>query len=118
MKAYLLPLIGLVLGALLAAYVFGMLFTGQVAELLPKGLLPLGAAAMVSFALTSADPGRWKTLAVAVALPTVLMVVLALIGLGMEGRYGDWTWSLIAGAAICVCVIPSWLAQAYWQNGD
>jgi hypothetical protein len=110
MKPYLLPLVGVALGAMFACYVFAMLFTTPLAALFPKALLPFGLAAAVSFALSWADPTRWKLLAAAVALPTLLMVALVVAGLGMEGRR-DWSWVLIAGAALCVCIVPSWAAQ-------
>ena len=110
MKTYLLPLVGLALGVIFAFYVFAMLFSTPLAELFPKALLPFGLAAAVSFALTWGDPNRWKLLAASVALPTLLMVGLVLHGLRMEGR-SDWSWILIAGAALCVCIVPSWFAH-------
>ena len=83
----------MVLGAMIALHIFAMLFTTATAEMFPKGLLPFGLAAAVSFALAWLDPNKWKLLTASVALPTLLMVVLIIIGLRMEGRSGwGWDW--------------------------
>ena len=110
MKTYLLPLVGIVLGAMIAFYIFAMLFTTPTAEMFPRVLLPFGLAAAVSFALAWLDPNKWKVLAASVALPTLLMIVPMIIGLRMESR-SDWSWALVAAATLCVCIAPSWFAH-------
>ena len=107
MKTYLLPFVGILLGAMVAFYTFAILFTSPTSELFPKILLPIGVAAAVSFALAWLDPNKWMVLAASVALPNLLMIVLAIIGLRMESR-GDGHWALVAAATLCVCIIPSW----------
>ena len=57
-----------------------------------KVLLPFGLAAAVSFALSWLDPNTWKVLAASVALPTLVMIVLLIIGLRKESR-SDWSWA-------------------------
>jgi hypothetical protein len=110
MRTYLLPLVGIVLGALIAFYIFAMLFTSPIADLLPKILLPFGLSAAVSFALAWLDPNKWKVLAASVALPTLLMIVLTIVGLRTESR-SDWSWAVVAAATLCVCIVPSWFAR-------
>jgi uncharacterized membrane protein len=110
MKTYLLPLVGIVLGAMIAFYIFAMLFISPKTDLFPKVLLPFGLAGVVSFALAWLDPNKWKVLAASVALPTLLMVVLTVIGLWTESR-SDWSWALVAAASLCVCIVPSWFAH-------
>ena len=110
MKTFLLPLSGIVVGAMLAFYLFAMLFTSPIAGLFPKVLLPFGVAAAVSFALAWLDPYKWKVLGACVALPTLFMIVLVTIGLEMESR-SDWNWALVAAATLSTCMVPSWFAH-------
>lgn len=110
MKTYLLPLVGIVLGAMIAFHLFALFFTTPTAEIFPKALFPFGLAAAASFALAWLDPNKWKVLAVSVALPGLLMIVLIIIGLRMESR-SDWSWALIAAATLCACIVPSWFAH-------
>ena len=60
MKTYLLPLVGIVFGAMIAFYLFAILFTTPAARMFPKVLLPFDLAAAVSFALAWLDPNKWK----------------------------------------------------------
>ena len=110
MKTYLLPLIGTVLGAMIAFHLFALFFTTPTAEIFPKALSPFGLAVAASFALAWLDPNKWKVLAASVALPSLLMIVLIIIGLWMESR-SDWSWALLAAATLCACIVPSWLAH-------
>jgi hypothetical protein len=110
MKTYLLPLVGIALGAIIAFYLFAMLFTSPKADLFPRVLLPFGLAAAVSFALAWLDPNKWKVLATSIALPTLLMVVITIVGLWMESR-GDWSWAFVVATTLCVCIVPSWFAH-------
>lgn len=116
MKTYALPLIGTVLGGVIAFWASAMLFNTPVAKLFPGALLPLGLAAVTSFVLAWVEPARWKLLAALVALPTVLIASMLFAMLWTEGRNG-WSWVLVAGAAVCVCVISSWLAHARRSRG-
>lgn len=110
MKTYLLRLIGTVLGAMIAFHLFALFFTTPTAEIFPKGSFPFGLAAAASFALAWLDSNKWKVLAASVALPTLLMIVLIIIGLRMESR-SDWSWALVAAATLCACIVPSWFAH-------
>jgi hypothetical protein len=101
MKTYLLPFVGIVLGAMIAFYIFASLFNSPKADLFPKVLLPFCLAAGVSFALAWLDPHKWKVLAASLALPTLLMVVLTIIGLRMKSR-SDWSWALVAQVFQCL----------------
>jgi len=51
MKTYLLPLVGVTLGAMIAFHLFALLFTSATAETFPIILLPFGLAAAASSAL-------------------------------------------------------------------
>lgn len=115
MKKYLLPLCGSLLGGIAAFWMFAMLFNTPVAKAFPEALLPLGFAALASFALAWVDPKQWKVLAVSVALPTLLLAALLLITLWMEDR-GDWPWVLVAGATLSVCLVSGWFARN--RNAD
>lgn len=110
MKTYLLPLIGSLLGAMAAFWMFAVLFSTPLTNIFPEAALPLGLAAAASFALARIEPKKWKVLAVSVALPTVLLATLLLIALWMEDR-GDWRWALVAGATLAVCMAAGWLAR-------
>jgi hypothetical protein len=110
MKTYLLLLVGVLLGGVAAFWTFAMLFNTPVAKIFPTVLLPLGLGAAASFVLAWVDPNHWKVLAASVALPTLLMAAMLFILLWMESRK-DWGWVLVAGAALCVCIIPSWVAH-------
>src|SRR3990167_4916360 len=106
MKTYVLPLVGAVLGAVIAFSVFGLLFNTPLTDLFPAASLPLGLAVAASFVLTWADPGRWKILAASVALPNLLLATVLFVMLWIEGR-GDGGWVVVAGAALCACFAPS-----------
>ena len=106
MKTYLLLLVGIVLGVMIAFYIFSMLFTTPTAEMFPLALLPFGLAATGSFTLDWLGPDRWKVLAASVALPALLMDVLMFVGLRIEGRSG-WGWVLVAGVTLCVCIVQA-----------
>ena len=110
MKTYLLALVGCLLGAVVAFWMFAMLFSTPVTQAFLEALLPLGLAAAAAFALAQANPKKWKLLAVSVALPTLLLAALLLIALWMEDR-GDWRWALVAGATLSVCLASGWLAR-------
>lgn len=58
MKTYQLPLVGIVFGALIAFYLFAILFTTLTAGMFSKVLLPFGLAAAVFFALAWLDPNK------------------------------------------------------------
>ena len=107
---YLLPLVGILLGGMIAFLVFAITFTTPTADVLSKGLLALSLAAAVSFALAWVDPKKWKVLAASVALPTLLMSALLLIALWMEGRF-DFGWVVTSGVTLAFCVVPSWFAH-------
>ena len=110
MKTYLLPLVGIVLGAMIAFHLFALFFTTPTAEIFPKALFPFGLAAAASFALAWLDPNKWRVLAASVALPGLLMIALIIIGLLMESR-SDWSWALVAAATLCACIVTSWFAH-------
>lgn len=110
MKTYLLPLVGVTLGAMIAFHLFALLFTSSTAETFPIILLPFGLAAAASSALVWLDPNKWIVLTTSVALPTLLMSALIAIGLRMESR-DDWNWALVAAAILSVCVVPGWFAH-------
>lgn len=116
MQTYLLLLIGILLGGVAAFWIFAMLFNTPGATIFPTALLPLCLAAVTSFVMAWVEPNKWKVWAASVALPILLMATLLLIMLWMEGR-NDWNWILVASAALCVCVIPSWLAHALKTRG-
>lgn len=113
MKTYLLPVVGLVLGAAVAYWGLGLLFVTPFDKIFPKAMLPLGLAALVCFALSWINPRAWKILAASVALPALLTVALVLLELRAEGRNDDGKWLLVAAAVFIACVVPSWLAQRW-----
>jgi hypothetical protein len=110
MKAYLLLLVGVLLGGVAAFWTLAILFNAPVANIFPAALLPLGLATGTSFVLAWVNPNHWKVLAASVALPTLLIVAVVSIMLWMEGR-NDWGWVLVTGATLCVCLFPSWFAH-------
>jgi phosphoglycerol transferase MdoB-like AlkP superfamily enzyme len=110
MKTYLLLLFGVLLGGLVGYMVFIILFNTPLSNIFPSALLPLGLAAMTSFALARMNPKKWKLQAVSVALPIMFLATLMLILLWIEGR-GDWGWIICAGAILTVCVVSSWFAR-------
>ncbi|SFU84774.1 hypothetical protein SAMN05216350_106153 [Polaromonas sp. YR568] len=117
MKTYLLPLCGSLLGGAVTFWMFAVLFTTPVTQAFPKVLFPLALAAAASFALARLAPRKWKLLAVAVALPTLLLAALLLIALWTEGR-SDWRWALVAGAVLAVCMVSGWLARAKNESSE
>ncbi len=110
MKTYLLPVVGLLLGGLIAYWGLGLLFVTPFDKILPKGLLPLGLAAAASFALTCINPKSWKMLAASVAVPSLVVIALVLLQLQAEGRSDDGKWLLVAVAVLLACIFPGWLA--------
>lgn len=88
---------------------FALLFNSPLEKLLPDALLPAGLAATAAFVLAWMHPRKWKLLAVATALPTLLMATALLGLLWLEGRT-DGSWVLVAAAALCVCLLSAWLA--------
>jgi hypothetical protein len=111
MNTGLLPLVGLFLGGVVAWWAWAILFTTPLTRIFPLALIPIGLAAATSFLLVWLEPKKWKLLAASVALPISLLATLLIILLWMEGRNG-WVWLLVAGTAIGVCAISSWLAYA------
>jgi hypothetical protein len=112
-KAYLLPVVGLLLGATIAYWGLGILFVTPFDKILPKGLLPLGLAALVCFALSWINPKAWTILAASVALPALVTIALVLLELRAEGRSDDGKWLIIAVVLLFACVVPSWLAHKW-----
>ena len=118
MKTYLLPAIGLMLGAVIAYWGLGLLFVTPFDKIFPKGLLPLGLAASVSFALSCTNPKAWKILAASLALPTWVVVALVLLQLQAEGRSDDGKWLAVVAVVSFACVVPSWLAYKWRVRGQ
>jgi hypothetical protein len=117
MKTYLLPVVGLLLGGLVAYWGLGLLFVTPFDKIFPKGMLPLGLAALASFALTWVNPKSWKILAASVALPSGVVIALVLLQLQDEGRGDDGKWMLVASTVFIACAVPSWLARK-WQASE
>lgn len=118
MKTYLLPVIGLLLGALVAYWGLSLLFVTPFDKIFPTGLLPLGLAALASFGLSWANPRAWKILALSVALPAWALIVLVLLQLHAEGRSDDGKWLAVAAALSLACFVPSWLAHRLRAGGQ
>jgi hypothetical protein len=112
-KTYLLPVVGLVLGATIAYWGLGLLFVTPFDKIFPIGMLPLGLAVVASFALSWMNPRAWKILAVSAALPAWIVIALVLLELRAEGRSDDGKWLIIAIALLFACVVPSWLAHKW-----
>ena len=115
MKKYLLPIIGLLLGATVAYWGLGLLFVTPFDKLLPRGLMPLGLAAFSAFAVCWLNPRAWIILAASVALPALVTIALVLLQLKAEGRGDDGKWLWVAAEVFVACAIPSWLAR--WWRG-
>ncbi len=113
MKTYLLPVLGLLLGGLIAFWGLSLLFVTPFDKILAKALLPLATAAVASFALTCLNPKSWKILAASMALPTGLVIALVLLQLQAEGRSDDGKWAIVATSVFITCVVPSWLAHKW-----
>lgn len=107
-KTVLITTVGFILGLVFAFFAFVILFA------IPGrgfGLYLLGIAAVASFVLTLFAPEKWVYVAVSMALPTILMSAVMLIGLAIEGRF-DWHWIRNMGLALGVTTVPSWLAYS------
>ena len=115
MKTYLLPIIGLLLGATVAYWGLGLLFVTPFDKLLPRGLMPLGLAAFSAFAVCWLNPRAWIILAASVALPALVTIALVLLQLKAEGRGDDGKWLWVAAEVFVACALPSWLAR--WWRG-
>lgn len=113
MKTYLLPVVGVLLGGLIAYWGLGFLFVTPFDKIFPQGMLPLMLAALACFGLTCVNPKSWMILAASVALPTAVVIVLVLLQLKAEGRSDDGKWALVASAVFMACVVPSWLAHKW-----
>ena len=117
MKTYLLPIIGLLLGATVAYWGLGLLFVTPFDKLLPRGLMPLGLAAFSAFAVCWLNPRAWIILAASVALPALVTIALVLLQLKAEGRGDDGKWLGVATAVLVACLVPALLARQ-WRGRE
>ena len=117
LKTYLLPVVGLLLGATVAYWGLGLLFVTPFDKIFPRGLLPLGLAVVASFSLSWMNPKAWRILAVCVALPDWIVIALVMLELQTEGKSDDGKWLVIATALLFACAVPSWLAHKWRVRG-
>ena len=109
MKKYRATVIGFCAGMGIAFWLFAAAFNMSRWDFLMASIYPLAIGLAVSFCLVLIEPTDWLLISGSVALPTVLMSLLLLVGVTREQRL-ELGWVVLPVVTVGCCVIGGRLA--------